>query len=189
MKEQYEKILKEHLELFELLKAPDFIASVTSLIEDLKNALKNGNKVLVFGNGGSAADAQHMAAELMGRFKKERDCLPVYALTTNSSLLTAIGNDYDFSKVFSRQLQGIVKKGDMALGISTSGNAANVIEGFKTAKEQGAITYLLSGKTGGSAKDFADKAILIPSSDTARIQEGHIFVIHTICEILEAGLF
>ncbi|MCL5036358.1 MAG: SIS domain-containing protein [Chloroflexi bacterium] len=164
---------------------PDIIA----LVDYMERCIENGGKVMVLGNGGSAADAQHMAAELMGRFKLDRASLPVYALTTNTSIITALANDYDYSQVFKRQLEGITVEGDVVIGISTSGNADNVIEALSCAKAMKAVTYLLTGENGGKAAEVADFSIKVPSGDTARIQEGHIFIIHSLCHLLEARIF
>jgi len=188
MKDRYAKLVGEHNRLFADFNE-NLQEQVLGFTRDLIECFNSGHKFLLLGNGGSSADAQHFSAELMGRFKKERPSLPAYALTTNSSLLTALSNDYDFTQVFSRQLLGIVKKGDLVLGISTSGNAENVIEAFKAAKQQGASTCLLTGSKGGRAGKIADRAILIPSDNTPRIQEAHIFVIHTVCELLEEEMF
>ncbi|MCD6309854.1 MAG: SIS domain-containing protein [Candidatus Eremiobacteraeota bacterium] len=184
----FQTIIVQHQEMIENLSV-NLRDEILELVEKLETCIRNDGKVLIFGNGGSAADAQHMAAELMGRFRLERDSLPVYALTTNTSILTAIGNDYDFSQIFKRQLEGITKPGDVIIGISTSGNAKNVIEGLNAAKKMGAMTYLLTGESGGAAAEIADVSIKVPSSDTARIQEGHILIIHTICHLLEERLF
>jgi D-sedoheptulose 7-phosphate isomerase len=153
-----------------------------------KVIFKNG-KILIFGNGGSAADAQHLAAELVNRFKKERAPLPAIALTTDTSILTAIANDYDFSQIFSKQILALGKKGDMALGISTSGKSSNVIEALKVAKEIGLYTVGLSGGDGGLMKEICDYLILVPSFETPRIQEGHLLFLHIFSELLEEIIF
>jgi len=154
-----------------------------------KKVISKKGKILIFGNGGSAADAQHLAAELVNRFKKERAPLPAIALTTDTSILTAISNDYDFSEVFSKQILALGKKGDMALGISTSGKSPNVIEALKVAKKLGLYTVGLSGGDGGFMKDFCDYLILVPSRETPRIQEGHLLFLHIFSELLEEILF
>ena len=148
-------------------------------------ALQRGNKVLLCGNGGSAADAQHIAAELTGRFKKERHPLPGIALTTDTSALTAIGNDYGFDQIFSRQVAALVKEGDVVIGISTSGNSLNVIYALETAKEMGSKAIGLSGKGGGKMEDVCDINIIVPSDDTARIQEMHILIGHILCQLVD----
>ena len=146
-------------------------------------------QILIFGNGGSAADAQHLAAELVNRFKKERAPMPAIALTTDTSILTAIANDYDFSEVFSKQILALGKKGDIALGISTSGKSSNVIEALKVAKKLGLYTVGLSGGNGGLMRDFCDYLILVPSRETPRIQEGHLLFLHIFSELLEELIF
>jgi D-sedoheptulose 7-phosphate isomerase len=150
--------------------------------------LKLGNKLLICGNGGSAADSQHFAAEVVGRFEKERKGFSAIALTTDTSALTAIGNDYGFDKVFSRQVEALGQKGDILIGISTSGNSNNVIEAVKVAKGLGIFTVGLLGKDGGQLKDLVDKAFIVRSNNTARIQEVHITFIHAICRVLDLCL-
>ena len=151
------------------------------------NALKNDKKILIAGNGGSAADSQHFSAELTGRFKKERIPLPAIALTTDTSALTAIGNDYGYEYVFSRQLEALGNEGDIFIGISTSGNSKNIIEAISKAKEKNIKIITLLGKDGGQIKDLGDINIIIPSNDTPRIQEMHIMVLHMICQIIDEG--
>lgn len=148
-------------------------------------SLKSGGKVLIFGNGGSAADSQHFAAELVGRFKKERAPLAAIALTVNTSALTAIANDYGYDVVFSRQIEALGVKGDVAVGLSTSGNSVNVIEAFRKARKLGMITIGLLGRDGGKLIDECDIAIVVRSDDTPRIQEAHITIIHILCEIID----
>jgi D-sedoheptulose 7-phosphate isomerase len=154
-----------------------------------KKVISRNGKILIFGNGGSAADAQHLAAELVNRFKKERAPLPAIALTTDTSILTAVANDYDFSQIFSKQILALGKKGDMALGISTSGKSSNVIEALKVAKEIGLYTVGLSGGDGGLMKEICDYLILVPSFETPRIQEGHLLFLHIFSELLEEIIF
>jgi D-sedoheptulose 7-phosphate isomerase len=151
----------------------------------MANALKEGNKVLLFGNGGSAADAQHIAAEIVGRFKKERRALPAIALTTDTSILTAVGNDYGFETIFERQVEALCMPGDIVIGISTSGESENVIRGLKKAHDLGATTVALTGKKGGRMVDIAHYCFVVPSYDTARIQECHITIGHVLCEIID----
>lgn len=158
---------------------------INQIAQKLQAVLDNGGKIIMFGNGGSAADAQHFAAELSGRYKKERKALAGISITTDTSALTAIGNDYGFDLVFSRQVEAIAHKGDALFGISTSGNSANVINAFKVGKELGCYCVGLSGKGGGSMHEYCDN-IVIPSDNTPRIQEAHILVIHTLCGLLEA---
>uniref|UniRef100_A0A7V6CED2 Phosphoheptose isomerase n=1 Tax=Thermodesulfobacterium geofontis TaxID=1295609 RepID=A0A7V6CED2_9BACT len=154
-----------------------------------KKVISKNGKILIFGNGGSAADAQHLAAELVNRFKKERAPLPAIALTTDTSILTAVANDYDFSQIFSKQILALGKKGDIALGISTSGKSSNVISALKVAKEIGLYTVGLSGGDGGLMKDVCDYLILVPSFETPRIQEGHLLFLHIFSELLEEIIF
>ncbi|MBN2869426.1 MAG: D-sedoheptulose 7-phosphate isomerase [Campylobacterales bacterium] len=150
---------------------------------------KNGKKILIAGNGGSAADAQHFAAELVGRYGFDRPSLPSIALTTDSSNLTAIGNDYGYEYVFSRQLEGLSQEGDLFIGISTSGNSQNVINAFTAAKERGVVTVALVGRDGGKMAAMADYAIIVPSNATPRIQESHLLIEHMICDIIEKEIF
>jgi D-sedoheptulose 7-phosphate isomerase len=152
-------------------------------------ALRTGGKVLFFGNGGSAADAQHLAAEFTGRYLKERKALPALALHANTSAVTAIGNDYGFDLVFARQMEALGKEGDVAMGISTSGNSRNVLRALEVAKSKSIYTVALTGSSGGEMKDLADCTICVPSEETPRIQECHILIGHIICEIVEEGLF
>ena len=154
-----------------------------------KRVISKKGKILIFGNGGSAADAQHLAAELVNRFKKERAPMPAIALTTDTSILTAIANDYNFSEVFSKQILAFGKKGDIALGISTSGESPNVIEALKVAKKLGLYTVGLSGRDGGLMRDFCDYLILVPSHEIPRIQEGHLLFLHIFSELLEELIF
>lgn len=149
------------------------------------NTLQNGNKIMIAGNGGSAADAQHIAAELVGRFTTERRALAAIALTTDTSILTSIGNDYGFNSIFARQIQGLGKSGDVFIAISTSGNSANIMEAVKEAKIQGVKTIGWLGKSGGALKILVDLPIVIDSNDTARIQEMHILIGHILCEYID----
>ena len=150
---------------------------------------KGNNKTILAGNGGSAADAQHIAAELVGRYGFDRPSIPSLALTTDTSNLTAIGNDYGYDKVFSRQLEGMGQKGDIFIGISTSGNSKNIINAFSSAKEKGITTIAMVGKDGGEMAKLADIALVVPSDSTPRIQESHILIGHIICDIIEKEIF
>jgi D-sedoheptulose 7-phosphate isomerase len=149
-------------------------------------AINAGHKILIFGNGGSAADAQHIAAELVGRYKKERKGLPAIALTTDTSALTAIGNDYGYDRVFDRQVEALANEGDLLIGISTSGNSANVNSALKLGKTLGCKTIGLSGKDGGEMSKICHLNIVVPSDDTPRIQEMHIMIGHIICQAIDA---
>ncbi len=158
---------------------------ILEAINIARTSYRNGGKMLLMGNGGSAGDAQHIAAEFIGRYKKERKPVAAIALTVDSSILTCVGNDYGYENVFARQVEGLAKKEDVVIAISTSGNSENVIRGVEKAREIGAKTIGLLGKQGGKLKDMVDLAIVVPSSDTARIQEAHITIGHIICEILD----
>jgi D-sedoheptulose 7-phosphate isomerase len=162
------------------------IAEMAAMLTD---TLGKGAKLLVMGNGGSAADAQHFAAEIVGRFKLERRALPAVALSTDTSILTAIGNDYGFEAVFSRQVEALAAPGDMVVGISTSGNSPNVLKAFQVARERGCRIVGLLGRDGGSIKGACNLALVVPSDDTPRIQEGHIAIIHIVCDLVEKALF
>ena len=155
----------------------------------IASSIKKGGKVILFGNGGSAADAQHIAAELVGRFKLERQGLAAVALTTNTSVITSIANDYGYEEIFSRQMEGLATDNDIAIAISTSGNARNVITGMLEAKKLGIKTIAITGSGGGEMATIADLALIVPSDNTARIQESHITIGHIICELVEAKLF
>ena len=159
--------------------------SVESSAQICINALKNGNKILIFGNGGSAADAQHIAAELVGRYKVERRGLPAIALTTDSSALTCISNDYGYEQVFNRQVGALANKGDVAIGISTGGTSSNVINALDTAKNMGCKTIGFSGRGGGEMNILCDVNLVVPDDDTPRIQEMHILIGHTICQLID----
>ncbi len=165
--------------------ADTLAGTINEAISMVRTSYQNGGKMLLMGNGGSAGDAQHIAAEFIGRYKKERRPVAAIALTVDSSILTCIGNDYGYDSVFSRQVEGLAKKEDVVIAISTSGNSENVIRGVEKAREIGAQTIGLLGKQGGILKDKVDLAIVVPSTDTARIQEAHITIGHIICEILD----
>jgi D-sedoheptulose 7-phosphate isomerase len=169
-----------------LLKQSQLLAQIA---DELIRAYRAGRKVILFGNGGSAADAQHIAAELAGRYYMDRKPLPAEALTVNTSILTAIGNDYGFEQIFARQVEALGNPGDIAIGISTSGNSPNVIEGVRAAKRKGMITIGLTGADGGQLKNEVDYYICVPSKDTPRIQEAHILIGHIWCELIERALF
>ena len=164
--------------------APNIEKSITAIVK----CLRKGNKVVLFGNGGSAADAQHIAAELIGRFNINRKSLPAIALSDNPSTLTAISNDFSFDSVFSRQCESLISKGDIAIGISTSGNSLNVKKGINTAKKNGAISFGLLGNKGGTIKKFVDIPLIVNSTSTPHIQEVHRVIYHVICEIVEKKL-
>jgi len=151
-------------------------------------AIRSGGKIILFGNGGSAADAQHLAAELVGRFRRKRRAIPALALTTNTSIMSALGNDFGFETVFSRQIEALARQGDIVFGISTSGDSANVLEGITAAKKLGAVTVAFTGARGGRLASAADLVFKVPSDSTPRIQEAHITVGHIVCDIVESEL-
>ncbi len=166
----------------------EHISCLNEIVNLLKRCLDEGNKILLFGNGGSAADSQHIAAELVSKFNKDRKALSAIALTTDTSILTSISNDYAFDNVFARQIEALGQKGDVAIGISTSGNSPNVLKGLAVAREKGLSTVGLTGQNGGKLKDYVDICFNAPTNSTARIQEVHITVAHAICDILEREL-
>jgi D-sedoheptulose 7-phosphate isomerase len=177
-----EESIAQHSETISQLYT--IMPQIKEAAETCKRALSDGHKILLFGNGGSAADAQHIATELTGRYLKERKGLPAIALTTDSSALTAIGNDYGYDQVFSRQTEALATKGDVLVGISTSGNSQNVINAFK--KGIGCTSIALTGREGGKMKAIADINLIVPSEHTPRIQECHILIGHILCEMIEA---
>lgn len=172
-----------------LLGSAEIISTIAKVSAGLVDSLDQGNKVLLFGNGGSAADAQHIAAEFVGRFAFNRPALPALALSVNTSCVTAIGNDYGFDLVFSRQIEALARPGDFAIGISTSGNSENVLQGLSVARKIGLTTVALTGCTGGKLKDAVDYCICAPSNETPRIQECHILIGHIISELVEETIF
>ena len=183
------QILLQHVQAAVELKQAFFQAEVSRIVaqaEDMGERLRRGGRILICGNGGSAADAQHLAAELSGRYLKERKALAGIALTTDTSTLTAIGNDYGFDQVFSRQVEALGRPGDLLIGISTSGNSPNVIRAVASAKELGIRTLGLLGRDGGKLAGLMDEALVVPSTVTARIQETHQMIYHFWCEVLDA---
>ena len=181
--ETIKNIIKESIKCKE-----EFIeqsGNIKKAAEKIVECLKNGNKVLIFGNGGSAADAQHIAGELVGRFKLERKGWPAIALTTDTSILTAWSNDYDYESVFERQVEALAKKGDVLIGISTSGNSQNVVRALDMGKDNGTVNISLTGKDGGKIKPISDVNINSDSDNTPRVQECHVLAYHIICELVE----
>lgn len=166
----------------------DQVGNIQAVSDAMVSAMKSGNKVLICGNGGSASDAQHITGELVGRFQKERKGLPAIALTTDTSVMTAWCNDYDFSTIFSRQVEALAKPGDVIIGISTSGNSDNVIKAFVEGKKIGTVNISMTGRDGGRLKPMSDYNINSDSSNTARVQECHILAYHIICELVENGM-
>jgi D-sedoheptulose 7-phosphate isomerase len=172
-----------------ILENEELVNSMHEIADECIAAYRQGNRVLLAGNGGSAADAQHIAAELVGRYAFDRPGLPSIALTTDTSMLTAIGNDYGYDQIFRRQLEANGRKGDVFIGISTSGNSANLIAALQRARELGIITVGLTGQSGGKMHSLCDYCVQVPSTNTPRIQESHIMLGHIICDLVEEALF
>jgi D-sedoheptulose 7-phosphate isomerase len=188
--EKIKSIIKSSIAVKEkLLQSEALHKKIIDAVEVITTAFRNGNKVLFCGNGGSAADAQHLAAEFSGRFYKDRKALPSEALHCNTSYLTAVANDYSYDVIYSRIVDGIGVSGDVLVGLSTSGNSGNVIKAFEAAKEKNMITIGFTGETGGKMKELSDYLFNMPSKDTPRIQESHIMIGHIICELVEGKLF
>jgi D-sedoheptulose 7-phosphate isomerase len=186
MKNIAREFLEESIETKQKLLDDKYLNQIIKAGEVILEAVKNGNKILTCGNGGSAADAQHFAAELLIRYNKERPSVPAIALSSDASAVTAASNDYGYEYVFSRQVEGLGKPGDILIGITTSGNSKNVHKAFETAKERGLKTICLNGKTGGTMNELElDSNLIIPSNTTARIQESHINIIHIWCELID----
>lgn len=186
MKQIIKTLIQDSLDVkTKILRDEDLVSRIEAAADTITAALKAGGKILIFGNGGSAADSQHFATELVSRFQKEREAYAAIALSTDTSLLSAIGNDYDFNKVFMRQIEALGRAGDIAFAISTSGGAKNVLAAVRTAKSKGLKTIALTGGTGGELAQAADLALIAPSKTTARIQEAHILIIHIICQLIE----
>ncbi len=184
------EIIAKSIEVKEQILADDnFLLKVQQAVDAVTQAFKNGNKVLFCGNGGSAADAQHLAAEFSGRFYKDRQALPSEALHCNTSYLTAVANDYSYDVIYARIIDGMGCKGDVLAGLSTSGNSANIVKAFESAKSKGMITIGFTGATGGIMKEASDILLNVPSFDTPRIQESHILLGHIICQFAEQNLF
>jgi D-sedoheptulose 7-phosphate isomerase len=190
MKEKIAAIISASITVKEnILKDEALLATIDTCTLLIVQAFKKGKKVLFCGNGGSAADAQHLAAEFSGRFYTDRDALPAEALHCNSSYITAVANDYSYDVIYSRLIKGIGNEGDVLIGLSTSGNSKNITNAFETAREKGMITIGFTGETGGKMKSLSHHLINVPSSDTPRIQESHIMIGHIICQLVEAQYF
>ena len=190
MQEHISDILNDSFDnLQKVISDKELILEIETITTKIIKAFKDGNKLLLCGNGGSASDAQHIAAELSGRFIKERKPLYAEALHVNSSYMTAVSNDYGFESTYSRMLEAIGKKGDVLIALSTSGNSENVVNAVKMANSLGMLSVGMSGATGGKIKDLCQHNIIIPSSNTARIQEAHILVGHIFCQIIEEKIF
>lgn len=190
MNDQIKQLVQASIDVKkQVLDNEALLQTVEQVVNLIVNAFKNGNSVYFCGNGGSAADAQHLAAEFSGRFYKDRKALPAEALHCNTSYLTAVANDYSFELIYSRIIDGIGKKGDVLIGLSTSGNSANIVKAFEQAKAKGLLTIGFTGITGGILKTTSDYLINIPSSDTPRIQECHMLLGHSICQLVEEKYF
>ena len=184
------KIIKSSIDTKQsVLQNEGLLKTIAASVNVIVNAFRNGNRVYFCGNGGSAADAQHLAAEFSGRFYTDRKALPAEALHCNTSYLTAVGNDYGFDEIYSRLIDGIGEQGDVLVGLSTSGNSPNILKAFKTAKKKEMMTIGFTGKSGGEMRTLCDHLINIPSTDTPRIQESHIMVGHIICQLVEEKYF
>lgn len=187
---EIEQIINESINVKKrILNNPELLGSIEAFKSIVVDAYRNGAKVLLCGNGGSAADAQHIAAELSGRFYLDRKPLYAEALHCNSSYLTSVANDYGFENIYSRAVEEMARKGDVLVGISTSGNSANVLKAFEKAREMGITTIAMTGKDGGKISHLSDVLVNVPSSDTPRIQEAHIMIGHIVCELVEKELF
>ena len=190
MQEKIKSIISSSIEVKQgILADADLLATVEHVTHAITESFRAGGKVLFCGNGGSAADAQHLAAEFSGRFYSDRDPLPSEALHCNTSYLTAVANDYGYDVVYSRIVKGIGKRGDVLIGLSTSGNSVNIMKAMEVARSLGMVTICFTGKTGGKLKDMCDYLINVPSNDTPRIQESHIMLGHIMCELVEKNLF
>lgn len=190
MSEFIKNILQESCDTKQrLINDESLLGIIQDVIAVCVDALSKGNKLLLAGNGGSASDAQHIAAELVGRYEKDRKGLPAIALTTNTSELTAISNDYGYENVFQRQLQALANNGDVFFGLSTSGNSSNIINAMEQCKQLGVITIAMTGETGGQMKALSDYCINVPATNTARIQEVHITIGHIVCKAIEDSIF
>lgn len=190
MSEKIKQIIAASIQVKQaILEDRHMIEALGKVSREVADAFSAGHRVYFCGNGGSAADAQHLAAEFSGRFYKDRKALPAEALHCNTSYLTAVANDYSYEKIYARLVEGIGEKGDVLFGISTSGNSPNIVAAFESARSLGILTIGMTGKGGGRLKDLSDHLFAMPSSDTPRIQESHILIGHIICELVEALLF
>ncbi|MGB8193310.1 MAG: D-sedoheptulose 7-phosphate isomerase [Chitinophagaceae bacterium] len=190
MDEKIKRIILASIEVKEkLLQDEALLQRVDDAVNVLVHAFRNGNRVYFCGNGGSAADAQHMAAEFSGRFYTDRNALPAEALHCNTSYLTAVANDYSYDEIYARLIKGIANKGDVLVGLSTSGNSGNIVKAFEAAREKGVITIAFTGDTGGKMAGLSDYLFNMPSKDTPRIQESHITIGHIVCQLVEERYF
>ncbi|MCI0527173.1 MAG: D-sedoheptulose 7-phosphate isomerase [Nitrospira sp.] len=190
MKGKIETAFQESAQVkIQFIQNEENVGKIMDVTKRILGAYRKGNKVLFFGNGGSACDASHLAAELVNRYKKDRDGLPALALATDMAVVTSIGNDYDYTELFSRQIKAMGNKGDVAIAISTSGNSPNVLKAVEMARQKGLITVGFTGKDGGKLAGLVDYAFIVPSDNTARIQEAHITLGHLLCELIEDEMF
>jgi len=190
MKDKIKHCISESVSIkSEVLKDERLLLLIGELVDVIVTVFRNGNHIYFCGNGGSAADAQHLAAEFSGRFYINREALPAEALHCNTSYLTAVANDYSYDVIYSRLIRGIGKKGDILIGLSTSGNSANIVQAFETAREKGMITIGFTGTSGGALKELSDYLVNVPSSNTPRIQETHMLIGHIICQLVEEEYF
>jgi D-sedoheptulose 7-phosphate isomerase len=173
----------------QVLENEELLSTVEAVVDAITSSLRNGGRIYFCGNGGSAADAQHLAAEFSGRFYTDRKALPAEALHCNTSYMTAVANDYSYDVVYARLIEGIANKGDVLVGLSTSGNSGNIVKAFEVAKDKGVITVGFTGLSGGAMKSLSDYLINIPTTDTPRIQESHIMIGHIICQLVEEKIF
>ena len=188
--DKIKKIIKSSIDTKQsVLQNESLLKTIAASVDVIVSAFRNGNRVYFCGNGGSAADAQHLAAEFSGRFYTDRKALPAEALHCNTSYLTAVANDYSFDDIYSRLIDGIGESGDVLIGLSTSGNSANIVKAFETARKKTMVTIGFTGKSGGNMKPLCDHLVNIPSTDTPRIQESHIMVGHIICQLVEEKYF
>ena len=188
MNERINGVIDEQIDNLKKLKETNYVKDLIEITNIITESLKKGGKVLIAGNGGSACDSEHIAGELIGRFVEERKAIPAIALSSDSAILTCMGNDYGFDSIFARQVEGLGNKGDIFIGISTSGNSKNIIEAVYKAKEQGIITIGLLGRDGGKLKNMCDYNITFPYKETARVQEHHIMTYHLLCEFIEKNM-
>lgn len=189
MRKELEQIINDKKQLLDMLGETGYLDTIEQVTQVMVDCLCAGNKILLAGNGGSAADAQHFAGEIVGRFLMDRKALPAISLCVDPSVMTCIGNDYGYEAVFERQLSGLGNAGDVLVAISTSGNSENLIRAVETAKQKGIQTVGLLGKTGGKLKELCDYALVVPSNETPRIQEIHTFSVHLLCEYIEKRIF
>jgi D-sedoheptulose 7-phosphate isomerase len=188
--EKIKKIIQASIDVKQkVLENEELLSAVEKIVDVITRSLKEGNRIYFCGNGGSAADAQHLAAEFSGRFYTNRKALPAEALHCNTSYLTAVANDYSFDLIYARLIDGIGEKGDVLVGLSTSGNSANIVKAFEVSREKGIITVGFTGLSGGTMKSLSDYLVNIPSTDTPRIQESHIMIGHIICQLVEENYF